>query len=275
MYRPYDRPVAIVVMRSTMLPPVLRLVGALLLATLAACSSSPSKNESTVPAEQAAVPAAPPPIPPEATQEFEKALTLMSGGDLDVAAQQLRQMADQYPDYSGPLINLGIVYLKQNKLADAEKTLQASTQRGEPNPVAYNQLGIVYRKLGRFKDADAAYTQALHIDPNYALAHLNLGVLCDMYLGEPQRALTELERYLALTPNPDARVATWVKELQIRTGTKPPAETAPAPTTPANTTPAAAPANTPTSAPNPADAPPASQAADHVSGLINYRRGAA
>jgi tetratricopeptide (TPR) repeat protein len=87
----------------------------------------------------------------------------------------------------------------------------------------FNQLGIVYRKLGRFKEADAAYSEALRIDPGYALAHLNLGVLCDMYLQQPQRALAEFERYLQLVPNPDARVSGWVKELKARVGVKAPA----------------------------------------------------
>ena len=60
---------------------------------------------------------------------------------------------------------------------------------------AFNQLGIVYRKLGRFKEADDAYQRAVQIDPNYAIAYLNLGVLCDLYLQQPQRALEAYERY--------------------------------------------------------------------------------
>ena len=38
----------------------------------------------------------------------------------------------------------------------------------------------------------------VQIDPNYAIAYLNLGVLCDLYLQQPQRALEAYERYLAL-----------------------------------------------------------------------------
>jgi tetratricopeptide (TPR) repeat protein len=203
---------------------------------LSACGSSPSKDagksetktaENVKPskkgdANQSApeqpVAITPPPIPPEATQQFEKALTLLGAGDFAPAAKEFQLLSETYPDYPGPLTNLGIVYLKTGKLAEAEKTLKSATQRGEPSAAAFNQLGIVYRKLGKFKDADDAYTQALRIDPGYALAHLNLGVLCDMYLQQPQRALAEFERYLQLVPNPDARVPAWVKELQGRTG---------------------------------------------------------
>ena len=79
----------------------------------------------------------------------------------------------------------------------------------------------MYRKLGRFKDADDAYQRAVQIDPNYALAYLNLGVLCDLYLQQPQRALEAYERYLALAATPDAKVNGWVTELKKRLGSEP------------------------------------------------------
>lgn len=210
---------------------------ALGLCALVACSSSPPKEK---PAEKQAakqssakqevieapapnLPPEPPPIPPEATQRFENALTLLSAGDLARAEPELRRLADTYPDYAGPLVNLGILYLKAGKLTDAEKALQSATQRGPQNAQAFNELGIVYRKMGRFKDADVAYSKAIAIDPNYALAQLNLGVLCDLYLQQPGRALAAFERYTALTQKPDARVAGWVKELKARVKTQTPA----------------------------------------------------
>jgi Flp pilus assembly protein TadD len=222
---------------------------AAVLALLSGCSSSPTKEtapeavgkvvesskasgkkaDKNAVVEAPAVPLGPPPIPPEATQAFERALTLLGGGDLDAAIKEFRRLSESYPDYSGPLVNLGIAYIKRGKLAEAEQALKTATQRAEPSAAAFNQLGIVYRKLGRFKDADTAYSEALRIDPGYALAHLNLGVLCDMYLQQPQRALAEFERYLQLTSNPDARVTVWVKELQGRVG-KSPAPAAPPPT---------------------------------------------
>jgi tetratricopeptide (TPR) repeat protein len=224
-------------------------VGVLLLCavTLAACSSISQREElKTQEITQKSAPTAglagPPPIPPEAMQRFERALTLLSAGDLGPAAGEFQRLAEAYPDYSGPLVNLGIVYLKSGKFADAEKVLQAATQRGEPNPAAFNQLGIAYRQQGRFKEADEAYSRALSIDPNYALAHLNLGVLCDMYLDDPQRALNAYESYLRLAPNADARVAGWVKELRNRLGVaepRAPESTSPAPTEASGSEPAA------------------------------------
>ena len=64
----------------------------------------------------------------------------------------------------------------------------------------------MYRKLGRFTEADESYQHAVQVDPQYALAWLNLGVLCDLYLQQPERALEAFERYLALAASPDAKV---------------------------------------------------------------------
>lgn len=160
-------------------------------------------------------------LPPQAVQQFEAALVHMNAGDLAAAEQGFRTLASQYPEYSGPLVNLGILEAKAGRLSDAEKTLKSALERNANNAAALNQLGIVYRKLGRFEDADAAYQRALGADPNYANAYLNLGVLCDLYLQQPQRALDAYERYLELAESPDSRVKAWVTELRKRVGAEP------------------------------------------------------
>lgn len=199
---------------------------------LAACGSSPPAPDKTdkaaakqeVPAEGAAAAAGAPvevPLPPEAVQQFDQAVVHMSAGDAATAEREFRALAEAYPTYSGPLLNLGILQVKAGKFDDAEKTLRGAVERNAGNAQAFNQLGIVYRKLGRFKDADTSYQKAVEIDPNYAIAYLNLGVLCDLYLQQPQRALEAYERYLALAVAPDEKVSSWVTELKKRIGSEP------------------------------------------------------
>lgn len=209
---------------------------ALLSLTLSGCGMMPtfgSKSQETTagaPAksskrgkgqEEVAGAAAEPALPPEAVQQFDRAVSAMSSGDLAAAEQGFRALAAAYPTYSGPVLNLGILHAKAGKLEDAEKEIKDAIARNGNNAAAYNQLGIVHRKLGRFKDADEAYQRAVQIDPNYALAYLNLGVLCDLYLQEPERALEAYERYLSLASAPDAKVTAWVTELKKRIGTEP------------------------------------------------------
>ncbi len=145
----------------------------------------------------------------------------MSAGDTATAEREFRALADAYPTYSGPLLNLGILQVKAGRFEDAEKTLRGAVERNAGNAQAFNQLGIVYRKLGRFKDADGAYQRAVQIDPSYAIAYLNLGVLCDLYLQQRARALEAYARYLALAGAPDEKVSGWVTELRKRLGTEP------------------------------------------------------
>ena len=160
-------------------------------------------------------------MPPEAVQKFDQAVALMSGGEAASAEREFRALADAYPTYSGPLLNLAILQVKGGRFADAETSLRAAVDRNGSNAPAFNQLGILYRKLGRFKEADVAYLRAVEIDPDYAIAYLNLGVLCDLYLQQPERALEAYERYLALAGTPDEKVNGWVTELKKRLGSEP------------------------------------------------------
>jgi tetratricopeptide (TPR) repeat protein len=201
------------------------LVAFVLSVALAGCGSAPklpSTAEATgqgAPAgEQAPAAAAAEPLPPEAVQQFDQAVLRMNAGDVAAAEQAFLSLAAQYPSYSGALVNLGILQAKANRLDEAEKTLRGALARNGANAAALNQLGIVYRKLGRFQEADESYQRAVQADPNYALAWLNLGVLCDLYLQQPQRALEAFERYLAVAPSPDQKVSTWVAELKKRVG---------------------------------------------------------
>jgi tetratricopeptide (TPR) repeat protein len=94
------------------------------------------------------------------------------------------------------------------------------SERSEPvgaaQPAALNQRGIEQRQQGKFDEAREAYDKAIALDPNYAAAVLNLGILNDLYLGDAPRALELYQRYLVLTPAGDAAVVKWVAELKNR-----------------------------------------------------------
>ena len=205
------------------------ILAALAVGALAGCSSAPelpttaeaTGQNAAVGEEGANAAALADPLPPEAVQQFDQAVLRMNAGDVAAAEQAFLLLAAQYPSYSGALVNLGILQAKANRLEEAEKTLRGALERNGANAAALNQLGIVYRKLGRFKEADESYQRAVQADPNYALAWLNLGVLCDLYLQQPQRALEAYERYLALAGTPDEKVNGWVTELKKRLGSEP------------------------------------------------------
>lgn len=189
-----------------------RVLSFLLLSALGACQSVPEPKVVTPAVESA------PAEPAGVSMQFERALTLLGAGDVDLAIKELEQLSGSNPEYAGPVLNLGIAYTKSGKFPEAEQAFKMAIARKPDSAAAYNQLGILYRKQGRFTDAVNSYERALEIQPDYALAHLNLGVLYDLYLQQPDKALEQFERYESLTGGSDAAVSGWIKEIKSRLG---------------------------------------------------------
>lgn len=184
--------------------------------------------------------------------DYTKAISLMAADQNDEALTLLQKVSTKEPTFAGPVINQGVILLKQKKFADAEKVLRQALVINARNPYAYNLLGIALREQGKFADARTAYETALGIDPNYAKAHFNFGVLADLYLQDLPLALTHYERYQALQSKPDPAVANWIVDLQKRTGVykaPPPAPPVPEPVD----EPMAEGTDAPTATPAPAD----------------------
>jgi tetratricopeptide (TPR) repeat protein len=161
-------------------------------------------------------------IPVQAAQQYAQALLLMKQGRDTDAELEFKQLVLAYPQFAGPQLNLGLLYLHDSRLPEAEGAFKAALELAPANPVAGDELGIVERKLGKFTDAEAAYLRAIAAEPNYAPAHLNLGVLYDLYMAEPQKALDQFERYIEIAGE-NKQVAGWVVELRKRVGGPEPA----------------------------------------------------
>lgn len=107
----------------------------------------------------------------------------------------------------------------------ALRTLQparfAKTEKADATPAAgsaaaLNRQGLGEREQGHFSQAKDAYERALALDPSYATAAYNLGILYDLYLGDKAQAQAQFERYLSLTPAGDPQVTKWLLELKNR-----------------------------------------------------------
>jgi predicted Zn-dependent protease len=240
--------------------------GVVLLAALAGCSVTPrhaAQPRQPVPAvarapgagktgaagkatqpgsgQSGAVAAGPQPIPAQAKAEFDRAVSLAKAGNGAAAETQFASLAQQYPQFSTPLVDLGILYRKSGNLDAAAQALQQAVARDPHSALAWTELGVTQRLGGKFKDAEQSYGQAIAADPAYAPAYRDRGVLRDLYLDQPAAALGDFEQYRKLASG-DKPAAMWVAELQHRTGIKAPpaAQTSPAQTqAPAAQTPAA------------------------------------
>lgn len=160
-------------------------------------------------------------VPARATADFDRAVALMRAGNTSEAELEFKQLAEAYPQLAAPYVNLGLLYRKAGRLEQAEEALTAATARNGSSAVAWNELGVTRRLRGRFPEAAQAYERAIAADDSFAPAHRNLGVLLDLYLGQPDRALTEFERYKELSGE-EKPVSGWIAELRQRTGKKAP-----------------------------------------------------
>jgi tetratricopeptide (TPR) repeat protein len=104
----------------------------------------------------------------------------------------------------------------------AAETQIAAALAAEPtNADALNMLGVVNRRLGRFQEARTAYERAAALAPAYPAPQRNLGVLLDLYLGDPAAALAHYEQYQLLTGGADPDTGPWLVELRTRLGKVP------------------------------------------------------
>jgi Flp pilus assembly protein TadD len=202
---------------------------ALAVLAVSACHSAPVKREPapTSTAAKPAVDALAVPAPaaepsPRALADFDRAVGLVRAGNPVQAEQEFKALTVSYPTFAGPQINLGILYRRQGRLDDSEQALKAATTLNGASAAAWNELGVTLRQRGEFPAAASAYEKAIAADANFAPAHRNLGVVLDLYLADPERALTELERYQELSGE-EKPVSVWIAELRQRTAKKKPA----------------------------------------------------
>ena len=140
----------------------------------------------------------------------------MQSEDWNTAEKQLLDLQQKHPELSGPLVNLAIVYWRQEKPVEAENYFKQALALNPLNNDAYIQYGMFLREHGRFADAEAAYLKALEVWPHNAAAHRNLGILYDLYMGKFDAAMKHYEMVLKLSSEPNKEVEGWIIDLKRR-----------------------------------------------------------
>jgi Flp pilus assembly protein TadD len=196
---------------------------------LAGCATSPNTtartSRSTTPAKQTKTaqpqktpepPKIEPKVSAESRQSYKHALDALKAEKYPEAERILLALTAREPKLAGPYANLGIVYARTGRSAQAVESLRKAIDLNPDNAAYHNELGLVFRQDGKFDEARRAYAKAIDIKPDYAYAHLNIGILYDLYLQEGQKALPHYERYRELAPNEAGTVSKWIVELQRR-----------------------------------------------------------
>lgn len=207
-------------------------------------------------AKPGAKPATPKPVAPKPVDKgdpekrFAEALAQLKDNQIEEAEAAFKSLTEDFPTFSGPWTNLGILYAKSNRRNEAITTLSKAVTLNTSNTVAYNWLGMLYRGNKDLVRSEKAYLAALKADSNNALAHLNLGILYDDVLSRPADALPHYKEYQKLAGKDDLRVLAWIAEIEAALAKAPPPAPTPVPAaTGAAPLPALAPATKPATRP--------------------------
>lgn len=154
-------------------------------------------------------------VDPKIRGEFNQAVMYLNQQNYPEAIKLLLAVAGKTSKFSAPYINLGIAYAHTDDMEKAEENLKKALDINNQHPVAQNELGLVYRKTGRYVEARQLYETLLALYPDFLPARKNLGVLCDIYIQDLNCALEQYEEYLRGIPE-DEKVKIWVADVKSR-----------------------------------------------------------
>lgn len=126
----------------------------------------------------------PPPRPDARTLALREGFTALDSGDLEQAAARFQSLLDDNPHNSDALGGLGVIRLKQEKFAEAEKLLLQASRGGSSAKwnTALNSARFWLtmesaneaRRQGNNSQASALFKQARQLDANHELPILGL-----------------------------------------------------------------------------------------------------
>jgi len=154
-------------------------------------------------------------IDSDVEDDFNAALVHLKAAEYSAAIDLLEKVIAKEKRVSAPFTNLGMAYNKKGDEKKAEEYFLKAVNIELTNPVANNQLGLLYRKKGQFDNAKKAYTNALTEYPDYLPIIKNLGILCELYMRDLPCALKQYEHYLSLQPD-NKTMKIWVADVSKR-----------------------------------------------------------
>ncbi len=134
----------------------------------------PLKGEAPPPKEIVDVSVFDAKVPAEAKAAYEQAMKAVGENQAETAISEFTRALSIYPQYLRALNDLGVLYLKLNRLNEAAATF---TQAISLNPRFYFprlNLGVVYNRQGNFGDAVKVLDKLVKEQPSLAGARVQL-----------------------------------------------------------------------------------------------------
>jgi Flp pilus assembly protein TadD len=156
-------------------------------------------------------------IDPGVSKDFKEALSLLKDEKYKQAIEILESVVKRENRVTAPFVNLGVAYMKVGKMDKAEQSLLQAIKLDPGHPIANNELGLLYRKTGRFSQARKIYEKTLDNYPDLLPVRKNLAILCDIYMNDLDCALNNFEKLAESMPD-DEKIKIWIAEIKARKG---------------------------------------------------------
>ena len=101
---------------------------------------------------------------------------LENRGQLAAAAREYESAIAINPDYTTAVCNYGIILVRLERFDEAEIYLRRGIELDPSNPHVLATLGALYCQKGRIDQGADCYERALRLNPQFGLAHRELGI---------------------------------------------------------------------------------------------------
>lgn len=122
-------------------------------------------------------------------------------GNSEAAIASFQAGAILDPQNSEIYLSLGDVYMAENDLDNAIRAYCDSINIDSSDYRAYAKTGIALWEKDYLEEAIVAYHRAIELNPEYEIAHNNLGVIYLDGIGTPDEALSYFKTAVELNPN--------------------------------------------------------------------------
>lgn len=113
--------------------------------------------------------------PRDPQMRFLKGVAQSKAGDMEAATLTFQALIEEYPELPEPYNNLAVIYASQSQLDKARGALEMAVRNNPEYAVAHENLGDIYARL-----AHDAYNQSLKLNGNNRPLKLKLTTLTNM-----------------------------------------------------------------------------------------------
>ena len=155
----------------------------------------------------------------DAVNRHKRALELYKEKRLAEAMAELLIAISIKPDMASAHNNLGLIYKESGRYKEAEKEYKEALRIDQKYVGAMNNLAVLYDYEGKHTEAAELLKKAVDTAPNNAVSHLNYAVTLER-LGRIEEAKSHYKSYLKLLPEGDKglreRIKKHLNNLQVK-----------------------------------------------------------